>query len=337
MRIWFNHWFSTAYHLIRLMREGLGEPAVFVGSNSNAEAVYRQICDEWYPEEDGSPEEYVDFCLDFCAKHAVDVFVPRRGLAAIASASERFEALGVRLLMERRENLVKTMENKADAYGYFAAHMPEIVPEYRVVRSMDDFREACDTLAAPSGRLCYKLCIDEGARSFRVLDDSIESAKALYAKPGTKVTRRAAEAILSGYDFSVPILVMPWLSGADVSVDCLDTETGRIMLPRFKVGRYNTVKPDPLILSLCNAVMDLLRPETPVNIQFKMEQDVPWLLEVNLRMSGGLQLACEATGINLPALALRKLLGRAARWQYPDPWLPAGVVNLETPIVVTRG
>ena len=49
MRIWFNHWFSTAYHLIRMMREGTPE-AVFVGSNENVRAIYRQACDEWYAE-----------------------------------------------------------------------------------------------------------------------------------------------------------------------------------------------------------------------------------------------------------------------------------------------
>ena len=52
MRVWFNHWFSTAYHLIQLMRKGYGEPLTVVGSSSNAKAVYRQACDEWYPEQE---------------------------------------------------------------------------------------------------------------------------------------------------------------------------------------------------------------------------------------------------------------------------------------------
>lgn len=337
MRIWFNHWFSTAYHLIRLMRQGTGGHVVFIGSNSNASGVYRQVCDEWFPEEELPKEAYLEFCLDFCSKHNIDVFVPRRGLEVVADASERFTAQGVRLLAERRGKLVQMLADKAQTYSYFNTHMPEIVPEYRLVRSIDQFRAACDALTSASGRLCYKLCLDEGAQSFRVIDDSIESVKAIYAKPGTKVTRRSAEAILSEYDFSVPLLVMPWLSGADVSVDCLDTDAGRIMLPRFKVGRYNVVQRDERIMALCDAMMDLLQPEMPVNIQFKLEGSEPWLLEVNPRMSGGLQLACEATGINLPALALRKLMGESVSWHYPEPWLPAGVVNLETPVVVTRG
>lgn len=334
MRVWFNHWFSTAYHLISLMREGFGETVVFVGSNSNPSAVYRKVCDEWYPEEELSSDRYVDFCLDFCTKHAIDVFVPRRGLTAIANASQCFAAQGVKLLSERRGTLVELLENKAETYHFFISDIPEIIPKYRLVHSLDEFNIACDLLESLSGRLCYKLCIDEGARSFRVLDDSIETIGALYAKPGTKITRRAAESILSGYDFSIPLIVMPWLSGADISVDCLSTNTGPIVLPRIKVGRYTMVQPNEKVMELCNDIMNMLHPEMPVNVQFKLEGDIPYLLEVNPRMSGGLQLGCKATGINLPALALRKLLGKSVNWHYPDPWLPTSVVNLESPIII---
>lgn len=337
MRIWFNHWFSTAYHLIRLMARGAEGPATFIGSGSNPRAVYRQACDEWYPEAELPDDEYVEFCLDFCREHAIDVFAPRRGLPAIADAADRFAAQGVRLLCERNGALVRLLDSKTDSYAYFAERIPEIVPDYRLAHSLEEFREACDALRSPSGRLCYKLARDEGARSFRVLDDSIEGLKALMAKPGTKVTRRAAEAILSQYDFSIPVMVMPYLSGADVSVDALDTNSGRLLLPRFKVGRYSEVRPEPRVMALCDRIMDLLRPEMPVNIQFKMEGDTPWLLEINPRMSGGLQLSCLATGIDLPALALRKVLGLPTPWRYPEPWPTKGVVNLETPIVVDEG
>ena len=337
MRIWFNHWFSTAYHLIDLMRRGTEEALVIIGSNSNPQAVYRRVCDEWYPDKEMEPLAYVDFCLDFCTAHAVDVFVPRRGLVAIASQAARFEAMGVRLLLEKNAPMVEMLEDKAQTYAYFRSRIPEMIPDYRVTHDLIEFREACEELTSASGRLCYKLCVDEGARSFRVLDENIESAQALYAKPGTKVTRRAAEAILSGYDFSVPLMVMPWLSGADVSVDCLDTDRGRIMLPRFKVGRYTQVRPERKIMDLCSGMMDLMQPKMPVNIQFKMEGETPYLLEINPRMSGGLQLSCKATGINLPALALNKLLDREMYWEYPEPWEPASVVNLETPVIVSKG
>ena len=81
VRIWFNHWFSAVYNIIEMMREGCKEDLYVIGSNRNAAAVYKSSCNEWYTEPDKlSEDEYVDFCLDFCNEHEVDVFVPRREL-----------------------------------------------------------------------------------------------------------------------------------------------------------------------------------------------------------------------------------------------------------------
>ena len=54
--------------------------------------------------------------------------------------------------------------------------------------------------------------------------------------------------------------------------------------------------------------------EFPCNIQFKLEGDEPYLLEINTRMSGGLQMSCLAAGVNIPNIALNKLLGRDIPW-----------------------
>lgn len=337
MRIWFNHWFSTAYHLIKLMREGCGHPITVIGTGSNDQAVYRRMCDEWYHESELTEKEYVEFCLEFCMEHKIEIFAPRRNLKTISLAADRFANIGVKLFVETNGAMVDMLDDKIRTYEFFTERIPEIIPDWKLVRSVNEFSDVCAEMTSPSGRLCYKLIVDEGGRSFRVLDDSIEGIGALYAKPGTKVTRRAAEAILSGYDFKVPIMIMPYLSGADVSVDCMETLTGRLMVPRFKVGRYSRVEPDAKIMELCNRIMDILRFDMPANIQFKMEGDRPYLLEINTRMSGGLQLSCLASGINIPAIALEKLYGNAIPWTYPAPWKSKGVVNLETPIIVDEG
>lgn len=335
MRVWFNHWFSTAYHLINLMRQGYGEAITVVGSGSNAKAVYRQACDEWYPEQELSDEEYVAFCINFCQEHGIDVFVPRRGMVAIAKHAVSFEQLGTKLLLEKNGSMVALLDDKIQTYRFFAERMPDVIPSYRIIHSIAEFDQACLALQEEGTRLCYKLTVDEGAKSFRVLDDSIEDIGALYAKPGTKVTYHAARQILSHYDFKIPMMVMPYLPGADVSVDCMETNQGRLMIPRFKVGRFSEVKPDSEIIRICQEIMNILHFDMPANIQFKMSGSKPYLLEINSRMSGGLQLSCLATGINVPAIALRKCMGLDTEWQYPEPWNTRGVVNLETPMIVS--
>ena len=55
--------------------------------------------------------------------------------------------------------------------------------------------------------------------------------------------------------------------------------------------------------------------ECPCNIQFKYLDGVPYFLEVNTRMSGGVQMACLASGVNIPDLAVNKLLGIDKDWE----------------------
>ena len=39
MRIWFNHWFSTAYHLINMIKDGDPDKFYFIGTSTNPVAM----------------------------------------------------------------------------------------------------------------------------------------------------------------------------------------------------------------------------------------------------------------------------------------------------------
>lgn len=346
MRIWFNHWFSTAYHLISLMRWGgvcingdndnnvNSNNLVFIGSSTNPLMAYLRACDEQYSEPENLPEkEYIDWCLEFCKEHKVDVFVPRRGLVAVSERYEEFSSVGVKLFVDKNSEMLRILDNKTRSYEYFGSRIPDIVPEIKTARSAEEFEKAYNELKCSCERVCYKLETDEGARSFRVIDDKTEELSALLNSPNTKVSFNTALKILGEYDFKIPVLLMPYLSGQEISADCLYTAQGYIILPRFKYGRYSSIKLDKEIMSLCQEILDNIKLEMPLNIQLKYESNKPYLLEINPRMSGGLQLSCIAAGINIPYIALNRLLGNDIPWGYPEGKIPT-VVNLETPLVL---
>lgn len=332
-RVWFNHWFSTAYHLINMMREGDPEDFTFIGSNYHSTCIYRQTCDEWFTEEENiSPDDYVDFAAQFCREHHVDVFVPRRGMPDIVRRLPEFDSLGVRVLADRDAAVVAMLDDKVRTYDFFAERMPGLVPPYRLARSLEEFAASCEALKDVSSRVCYKLTEDEGARSFRVLDNTIEQGSALLNKPGMKITPAAAFKVLESYDFSTPILLMPYLGDVEISVDCLATAQGKMIIPRYKTNkRYSEVIFGEEVMAECSRIMDLLGLEMPLNIQYKMSGGRRYLLEINPRMSGGLQLSCKASGLNMPSVAINKLLGRERAWSYPDKKCQR-VAHIETPI-----
>lgn len=51
-------------------------------------------------------------------------------------------------------------------------------------------------------------------------------------------------------------------------------------------------------------------------------------------MSGGLQLSCKATNINLPSVAMRNLLNKEVSWGYPKDFIPQKVAHIENPSVI---
>ena len=108
---------------------------------------------------------------------------------------------------------------------------------------------------------------------------------------------------------------MPYLPGEEISVDCLQTRIGLLMLPCVKdATRVERLTFRSDILEKTQEIYDTVKLEWPCNIRFKYLDGEPWFLEVNTRMSGGVPMACAAAGVNLPGIAVHKLLGMEMDW-----------------------
>ena len=64
MRIWFNHWFSTAYNLIKQLKD-TDNTLTIIGSSYKDFMPYNILCDEWY-KEPTDELTYIDWCINFC-------------------------------------------------------------------------------------------------------------------------------------------------------------------------------------------------------------------------------------------------------------------------------
>lgn len=333
--IWFNHWFSTAYHLINLLRENKHFDLYVIGTNKSGDAVYKNACDEWYiePGDSTSAKEYVTYALNFCKEHKVDVFFARRFQDELVKHIDEFTAIGVKLFAESNPNVIEIIEDKAMTYRDLLEVVPEVIPEFRVAHNYDQFLEFYEELKQKYKRVCYKLTIDEGAASFRVIDDNLTSVDSLLAIPGHKISLDDTLKILSNYDFSTPILLMAFLDGVEVSVDCLDMGKDMIILPRFKTNkRYSEIYAHKELMEVCRKIIKYYGFTFPCNIQFKKDNQRYYLLEINCRMSGGLHLSYEGTGINIPSLALSKMFN--IEEEYQTSFEKAKVVHIETPIKI---
>lgn len=312
--IWINHWFSTALNIIELLRDGNLDIRV-IGTNDNKYSVIKNACDEWYQEPVIQDGEYAEFCLEFCRAHDVQVFIPRRGMLKISEQKHRFEEIGVQVMLDDY-GIVSILNQKETAYEFFGANKIATIPDYYIVTTAEEFSKAYDVLLSKYKQICFKFAKDEGGKSFRLIDNKRKGYTALFKKQNTRMTLDDVMEALSEREIFAPIMIMPFLPDDEISVDCLNTTKGLIALPRIKgYNKYEVLRYDDEIINICEEFQRKAELRCPYNIQFKYMEGIPYFLEVNTRMSGGIHMACYASGINIPQIGLKKLLGEETDWK----------------------
>lgn len=75
-RVWFNKCFSSVHSVLRQLRDEWGSILYLVGSHTERDFGPLVSCDLAALEPVGLSEGgYVEWCLDFCERHRIDVFM----------------------------------------------------------------------------------------------------------------------------------------------------------------------------------------------------------------------------------------------------------------------
>ena len=309
VRIWFNHWFSTAYRFIEGLKEK-DENYVIV-SNERDTSAQQAVADEFYVEPVFSNgADYLDWCLTFCKEHNVDVFFPRRGAALMASNIEKFEELGVKVIVERDRNIHKLFDSKYESCLYVGENNLCAVPKMFLVNTREEFLRACAAIIEQYGNkhcICIKRDTDEGGITFKRVYGAKDK---LYYN---EVLIKDAEKIIA--ESEAPYVVMPYLEEPEISIDCLRTPEGFIAVPRIKeTSRVTRICFDAELLEIAHKINDNLKIEYPYNIQLRQLNGKYMFMEINLRLSGG-SFKDRAVGCNFPQLALDVATGNRIDYQ----------------------
>lgn len=325
MRVWFNRWFTTVSHYIDLLRvNDEGRRFVVFGSHPNRDALYLQNCDYAFTEPEISGDEYIAFCLDFCQKHKIDIFIPRHENVLISKRLSDFHALGVKVLVCPDAELMETMDNKAAAYQSILQKEQEgnciiPIPEHYIVNNLQDFKNAYERLREKGHIPCFKPVVGEGAYGFRVIKDEIETIEQLLNKGvSQRIPYKYACEILSQQETFQDLMVLEFLEGTEYSIDCIASEeTLFAAIPRMKgIGRVREIVNHHELIQMAHRFHQAYKLPYIFNIQVKYNNGIPKLLEINPRMSGGMHISC-LSGINFPYLAIKLLLSEKIDRLYP--------------------
>ncbi|WP_223587745.1 ATP-grasp domain-containing protein [Neobacillus bataviensis] len=333
MKIWFNRWFTTVSHYMDLIRANdEGRKFLIYGTHPNKDALYLQNCDYAFTEPEVSGDEYIAFCLDFCQRHGIDLFIPRKENVLISKRLAEFEELGVKVLVCPDADLMETVDNKAATYQSIAQRVPSfLIPDYYVVNNIDGFKMAYESLKEKGHEVCFKPVIGEGANGFRVIKEEVDSIQQLFQHGiRFRIPYKYACEIFSQQESFPDLMVMEYLDGREYSIDCLASQDELYAaIPRMKGdGRVRELVESLELMNLARDFHEEYKLPYVFNIQMKYGNGVPKLLEINPRMSGGMHISC-LSGINLPYHAIKILLGETLRPMTPKFGIRASHIEKE--------
>jgi hypothetical protein len=324
LRVWFNHASSSAHVVIRQLRHRNREQNFVLLSHASEDFGAQVDCDLFAREpRDLDASQYVAWCLEFCAKNRVDVFVPSRRRDAISDSRKAFEGAGTRLVVAGDGPTLRLLEDKA----MFVRRLPPGVPApwTRVVTNAEGFREAVAELRSMGRTACFKPARSTFGLGFYRIDDSISPLKRLLSSEPARISASEAVDILATAECFPELLVMEYLSGPEFSVDVAAHEgkllalvvrrkpfSGRVRVEQESTtrfvsgGRSQVIERHPRVEQMVDVIVSHFSLGGLCNVQFRTAATIPErpkILEVNGRMSGGLGYAALA-GVDLLSIAI---------------------------------
>jgi biotin carboxylase len=316
-RIWFNHTYSTNSHVIAMLRDNPeGRPLYVIGTHPDLDSPVMTACDEVHREPVLGPADYVGWALEFARTHRVEVLVPRLYMAELADARAQFAAVGTTLMCADGA-VVRLLADKPAAYRA-ARELGVPVPPHVVVRDGVGLRAAHEQLSEIADVICMKPVRGTGGAGFRIVSTDRPNLSDYTGQVRPKVNLAAVSTALdeAAGDRAPRWLVMPFLTGPEISVDVVATPAGEMLaaVGRGRSARRRRILDDVPAREVANVLTGALRIGYLSNTQVRYWQGpddaiaLPYLLEVNTRISGGL-FQTTLAGVNLPWAALRLALG----------------------------
>jgi hypothetical protein len=310
VRVWLNRTYAeNVFFMDQLRSNPQLRPVEIHATHGDPDSPVLAAADTAAMEPEGlSPAAYVEYALDQCARHSIDVFVPVLHQAAIVAHRAEFAALGTALLAPPSE-AVAVFLDKATAYQAVQAVGVPVPPWWRV-RTEEELVTAVETLEAAGHKACFKPAAGAGGVGFRVITRAPFSLAHLNGFPSPYVPLDLVVEAVRSADEPVDWLVMPLLGQPEVSVDCLTAPDGRVRMAvgRTKNGRRRGFTLHPSFIEPARLLAEAFGLHYLTNIQFRMLGDDPVLMDVNTRPAGGLHQLSQC-GINAPWAAVRLALG----------------------------
>ena len=298
-----------------------------------ADRVYR----EPYPEKAAIKDEAQEttepviprwqFVLEHAKEHNVKVLLTGRNGVDYEAHREAFDAAGIRLLTGATS--VAALESIEDKFAFMQQCHQHNIPVADAWR-FDNVTEL-EALLTEHGHqpLCVKPVVGIFAQGFWRLDSGKEpdehydSFEHLYFTEEKKINTaqfiNAYTNSLMVRERPIPMLLMPYLSGQEYSIDVV-CEYGEVLaaVTRYKTGKIQHIGYEQSVMDVVIPLIKAFGCDGIVSVQTKADDDCQHrVLEINSRPSGGIGYTTHS-GVDLTQVGFGYWLGLTDKPQLTD-------------------
>lgn len=300
MNIYFNSCFTQTAEAIRLLKQKDNELKVFI-TNKNDNIYLKEVSDYYEIEKEYlSDKEYLNFCLDFCTKHDIDIFFIRYRATELARYKEEFENIGVKVTFITDYNTYKLLDNKVHTYDSIKKENIIAIPPYGVANNYKEYIELYDYIKKEGFSVCIKPIEGVGGIGFKRISENISAYDEIKSNSSSLISKERADFVFKEKGLFEPIMMLGYLEGQEYSIDCLANEGTLIdAIPRIKIDAYTqSIIPNENLFEIADKITRKFNLSNIFNIQVKYHKGKIYLIEINTRMSGGVFKSC-MSGINI--------------------------------------
>lgn len=315
MRIWFNKTFSTIQAVFNNLRQCVpaGEVTLICTHTHNNASAFLAADESYLEPVDLTDEAYIEWCVDFCREHHIDVFWVGKEAALASQHHALFEAIGTKVLSVADYDTLTLLHDKARFYTELPAEIAQVM-DFVAVNHRDEFDSALEALSVKHEKLCVKPAVSVFGLGFRILDTGRDSITQLLSGVEYQIPLQELRQGMINTPHFDTLLVMEHLNGHEWSVDCAGRHGELLCAVQRKkslfAGHGQMIDNNPDIQGMVERLTAHYRLNGIFNIQFKEGVHGVRLLEINPRPSGGFGMACLA-GANLAAMALQAFKGES--------------------------
>jgi biotin carboxylase len=344
-RVLLTRGLSNVRDAIALIHQAMAPGEFHLGATYATEHTpLRLVADSFAVEPAGEePGAYVEWLLARCREGEFAVVWPQSRWSLLLREQARFAATGVRLILPCPDaDTLDAIQDKARANARLAA-VGVPLPQTRSIATAAEFTDALAILGNGTRPVCVKPVRSIYGLGFRLIDDGKRPLDRFLANDSFTIGSAEFAGLLDMAEGQRPFLAMEYLTGDERSIDCLAHE-GRLVRavvrrkPAEAHGRWQWIEEDPEGREIARRAIAAFGLNGLVNVQTRERlhpdgRREQCFLEVNPRMSGGIDMACQA-GLNLPYWLLRSFVGAAEAAAIPWPVSGVRVTKIERAVTL---